>query len=110
MQVKGLNHRLNVMDAAEETYKQQLTSERDRAAQYEVESTEYRRNVARLQMDNEKLDQDVSLLRSDCVQLAQQLKEAEDRVRRHLECNKNHMKLSCRTIVLPALRNEVVKL
>ena len=80
-QVKGLNHRLNVMDAAEETYKQQLTSERDRAAQAETEASEYKRNVARLQMDNEKLDQDVSYYRGSTQQLTQQLKEAEDRVR-----------------------------
>ena len=68
------------MDAAEETYKQQLAAERDRASQFETEASEYKRNVARLQMDNEKLDNDVGMLRSDNVQLAQELKEAEDRV------------------------------
>lgn len=80
VQVKGLNHRLNVMDAAEETYKMQLASERDRAAQAEYEATEYKRNVARLQMDNDKLEHDLEYLRHDQQQLLQQLKEMEDRV------------------------------
>jgi len=69
------------MDAAEETYKQQLAAERERASQMETESSELQRMVSRLQMENEKLEHDVEMYKSDGMHLAQQLKEAEDRVR-----------------------------
>ncbi|XP_067941748.1 tropomyosin isoforms c/e-like isoform X2 [Watersipora subatra] len=79
-EVKTLNHRLSTMDTAEDVYKQQLGSERERADLLENMAAEYKRNVDRLQMDNEKLDHDVAMLRADNVLLAQQLKETEDRV------------------------------
>lgn len=70
-----------MMDAAEENYKMQLDLERDRAATADTENSELKRNVARLQMDTEKYEQDVSMLQADNNALAQMLKEAEDRVR-----------------------------
>ena len=78
--MKGLNHRLNMMDAAEDTYKTQLTEQRDLAAAMDNESAELRRSVARLQMDNEKLEQDSAMITTRSEALAQALKEAEDRV------------------------------
>lgn len=79
-QVKGLNHRLNTMDVAEEMYKSQLSEERQRADRMDMEAAEFKRNVARLQMDSDKLEQDTTVLKGVNADLMQALKEAEDRV------------------------------
>ena len=70
-----------MMDATEEAYKTQLSIEKDNATQFETAAAEFKRNVDRLQMDNDKLEHDADVMKSDNIQLAQQLKEAEDRVR-----------------------------
>lgn len=80
MQVKGLNHRLNAMDVAEETYKIQLREERERADQNDMEAADLRRTVARLQMDNDKLEQEAMIMKGVQSSQSQALKEAEDRV------------------------------